>query len=184
MGMYMSNYKIVGFSLACLAMSFSALAGASHEASEALAQGLSIQSDTKSPSWGPTSEGFALSARTSKSVFIANERVEVNVILTNVTDHALRFGVSKPEFDSIISVKDNQQKDVPATQYRRSFQPTGVFESELAAGKDMKYTIDLRQMFVLERGNSYSVVVSRRIPKQDRSGYSEVASSPFIFICE
>lgn len=138
----------------------------------------------------PLYPGLEMTANVDKTVCKVGEPVVLRVNIRNATHQVIVLGNGAGErHNFIFLVRNKAGNALPLTPYGRHLQtgPRMVAQwlIKVAAGQTRGYHIDLTPMFGLQTPGEYSVVVSRRVIKEnDRSaahGQYQIIAKPVFF---
>ncbi len=139
--------------------------------------------------WGTASEGIVMGTRFTKIAYAAEEPIELQILVRNVSEQATHFaGGLAPIDDFKIAVSDDQNRLVPelrelvpsGSDFQRRLNKTvmraGSKPFPLLPQTQHIYVIRLDELFDLDRSGRYFVTATHGVRKFDGSGYGEVRS--------
>ncbi|HEY0550156.1 MAG TPA: hypothetical protein VGF13_11195 [Verrucomicrobiae bacterium] len=140
--------------------------------------------------WGTVSEGIVMGTRFTKITYAAEEPIELQILVRNVSEQATHFaGGLAPTDDFKIAVSDGENRLVPelrdlvpstGSDFQRRLNKTimraGSKPFPLPPETQHIYLIRLDELFDLDRSGRYFVTATHGVPKLDGSGYGEVRS--------
>ncbi len=124
--------------------------------------------------WGKTVAGYKMAIKTDKKLYRLGERISLEVRLTNVGKDTRRFLFSSDPFAALrikITVLLPDGEKVPTTQYWDSIAAGGGSARSLTLkpGEVLVATgIHLNRLFDMSQDDTYTVVVSQRMPSRGK----------------
>ena len=145
-----------------------------------------------SGNWGFSSEGFQLSLRFEKPVFLTGEPIIATLIVRNVSGGARADSIALPDRTDFVvtNEKDEPLKRIdifrpnPTEKEERLRATFKGFSLQLEADEQWKYKMVLTDIFDLRRPGTYYVRAMRRIWKPDKTAGEILSGTASIKIIE
>jgi hypothetical protein len=136
--------------------------------------------------WGQVCEGFQLSIRFSKDSFTNNEPINASILLRNVSDKPLTYYAFYPKDIEMWFVvhkgqeqlhgKDEITPKMTIIEMLNHLNNGSRDFPVLPVGVQRRFKVNLNDYFDLTTNGQYTVQVTRRIKKLDKSGETNVVS--------
>jgi len=127
---------------------------------------------------GLIAEGFRLTAAFQNSTVAPGQPVGLSFALENRTAQALRFWESYPELDYNLIVLNARGDQLPAT--RDGSAVVSMVWRDAQPGEVLAYTYALDEMYDISAVGKYRITASRRVPRLDGNGWTEVVSNTVV----
>jgi len=127
---------------------------------------------------GLISEGFVLTAALEKSTVAPGQAVGLSLALDNCTPEVLRLWEEYPELGDRLIVLNARGDQLPPTRYGSV--AGRVVWRDAQPWEMLAYTYGLNDMYDISAVGEYRITASRRVPRLDGNGWTEVVSNTVV----